>query len=386
MLELNGKCLAFHGPLLYEAKILRIWDAEKQTIHYADDDGKHEDAETLKLNIESIPLELVGEDCYFIHYQGWKPTWDEWIGSERIREANDENVALRKKLVQNAKETKKLQQQEQKKKKQSTPITGTGAGGLNKKRGSRGTAMTSGAGYDPLKNGNNSGILNSNMSRNGSSSKISDKNGNVNANGSGGYAQQYNNLLNRNLPKIIMHIPVKLKSVLVDDWESVTKDKKLCKLPRAKEQTINAILDNYKTDVSPDMSLVDQSLLEEYVLGLKLYFNEFLSILLLYRLEKLQYDEIRRKDKNDEEQTTQDLCNTYGSVHLLRLISILPELMSDTTMGAQSCQVIIKQSESLLLWMTVHSDDLFDITSRDADGDQYYINTSSQYEGLALGM
>ena len=143
---------------------------------------------------------------------------------------------------------------------------------------------------------------------------------------------------------------------------------------------------------------------------MKLYFNECLSKLLLYRLEKLQYARLeenlqlhKKQDegtsgKNDSSSITTtnttniittskiDICNVYGSIHLLRLLSVLPELMSDTTMATQSCQSIVRQTESLLLWFAVHKDTLFDMSTPDQDGDTYYINTSSQYEGLALGM
>ncbi|SMN19075.1 similar to Saccharomyces cerevisiae YPR023C EAF3 Esa1p-associated factor [Maudiozyma saulgeensis] len=412
MLELNGKCLAFHGPLLYEAKILRIWDPKNKKIDYNEEE---QDKERIKQDIESIPQDLVSDPCYFIHYQGWKATWDEWIGNARIREYNDTNIALRKQLVQDAKDAKRQQQELKKQKqKQSTPT-----GGINKKR-SNGQESSIG------KNGSNTGTGQS-RSRSASAVKLSDhtgKNGTnsgnndnsslnpINGSSSGStsanngtYSQQYYNNLNRNLPKITMHIPLKLKSILVDDWEFVTKNKKLCKLPRpstkTNDQTITGILKIYQQEViSGGMtSLVEQSLLEEYILGLKLYFNECLSKLLLYRLEKLQYAQLEEKlqlHKKQEEGSNSpiinstpskvDLCNVYGSIHLLRLLSILPELMSDTTMGTQSCQSIVRQTESVLLWFAVHADTLFDTSALDQDGDTYYINTSSQYEGLALGM
>ena len=55
-------------------------------------------------------------------------------------------------------------------------------------------------------------------------------------------------------------------------------------------------------------------------------------------------------------------------------------------MSLQNCQIIIRQTESLLLWLVVHSEQLFNMTQIDKDGDTYYVNTSSQYEGVALGM
>ncbi|KAG0672513.1 Esa1p-associated factor [Maudiozyma exigua] len=366
MLELNGKCLAFHGPLLYEAKILRIWDSKSRSIQYSepiDDETKKEE------DIKNIPTELIDKDCYFIHYQGWKSSWDEWINNDRIKEYNDENVALRKKLIQDAKK----QQQEAKRHKSKTH---SGSNNNN-------------SGHDAKKRQDNK-INKSTVNKKPNNTKMTETSVKVNASdhNAATYSQQFHNTLNSNLPKIILHIPMKLKSILVDDWENVTKNRKICKLPvMKKENNITNILSQFQRDTNTNgiLSLVEQSLLEEYINGIKLYFNECISKLLLYRLEKLQYLQLIQ-ERNENRNATTQLCDIYGSVHLLRLLSILPDLMSDTTMSLQNCQIIIRQTESLLLWLVVHSDTLFDMSQQDEDGDTYYINTSSQYEGLALGM
>ena len=36
---------------------------------------------------------------YFVHYQGWKKTWDEWVPEERLLKHTEENVARQKALV-----------------------------------------------------------------------------------------------------------------------------------------------------------------------------------------------------------------------------------------------------------------------------------------------
>lgn len=186
---------------------------------------------------------------------------------------------------------------------------------------------------------------------------------------------------NNSFPRITLHIPMKLKSILVDDWESITKEKKIIKLPC--NRTVNSILDDYEAEQLSDPennSLVFQSQLNEYCQGLKLYFNETLPRLLLYRLERLQYDNYLKEHLKE----TMEVSAVYGSVHLLRLISLLPELISTTTMDPQSCQLIIKQTENLLIWMVLHIDKLFD--DKTVGSEEYYVNTSSQYEGVALNM
>lgn len=372
MFELGGKCLAYHGPMLYEAKILKIWDHENKKISMLSDGHitAVEDAVIPGENDSSsaVPKELVDNACYFVHYQGWKATWDEWIGLDRIHEYNEENLALKKKLVEEARDAKKLQQEQQRKRKASSNVVG-GSGKKSKQELGKHSSLLSRKGA----------VLNGTS---GSQSTFDTTNTDEGGKrswgqGSSGAALSSPNSQN-NIPRIILHIPVRLKSLLVDDWEFVTKDKKICQLP-SPTMTVDQIITNYETAMSKELeSPASQSQLSEYCAGLRLYFEKSLPILLLYRLERLQFDELLKKEKFSNE----PFCKIYGPVHLLRLLSILPELMTTTTMDSQSCQLIVKQTELLLEWLVTNIDELFDTH----DKKNYYVNTSSQYEGVALGM
>ncbi|CCF56504.1 hypothetical protein KAFR_0B02060 [Kazachstania africana CBS 2517] len=364
--EVGGKCLAFHGPLLYEAKILKIWDSEQKKVETLNDGSVTATVEGS--DTDEVPVELADEDCYFIHYQGWKSTWDEWIGSDRIKEFNEDNVQLRKKLVEDARNAKKLQQ------KRKSTASGASSGPNRKKHASASSSSSSSS----SSGGGGGGGGSKDESSKRSTSPQQNSNSNLNS---------YNKQIIIPISKITVHIPVKLKSKLVDDWEFITKDKKIIKLPQT-ENNINLILQNFKkyfiTKKTNQLnSLINQSLMDEFIVGMKLYFNKILPKILLYRLERLQYDEILKKHGNNN----LDLCNFYGSIHLLRLISILPELISTTTMDEQSVSVIVKHADILLSWLsTVEFNNFFNFDKIDQDGDSYYINTSSQYEGVALGM
>lgn len=358
MFEIGGKCLAYHGPMLYEAKILRVWDPESEKVSVLREGEVVVAEEESEEGASGIPAELVGSPCYFVHYQGWKSTWDEWIGPERIHEYNEENLALKKSLVEEARNAKRLQQEQQRRKKAAAsgsagrrgrpPDAAKGAG---KKGGSANGAAGGGAAAAAGAEGAVGRQEGPGLTLSGSQPSI---------------------------PRIILHIPVKLKSLLVDDWEFVTKDKKICQLP-SPTMTVQQTLDSYEEAMSKRLeSPAAQSQLSEYCAGLRLYFERSLPVLLLYRLERLQYDEVLKKQKFKD----MSFCDIYGPIHLLRLLSVLPELMTTTTMDAQGCQLIVKQTESLLEWLVVNIDELFD-TENSKD---YYLNTSSQYEGVALGM
>ncbi|XP_044964001.1 protein MRG1 isoform X3 [Hordeum vulgare subsp. vulgare] len=55
------KVLAYHGPLLYEAKVQKTENRED-------------------------------EWRYFVHYLGWNKNWDEWVASDRLLKLTEENV------------------------------------------------------------------------------------------------------------------------------------------------------------------------------------------------------------------------------------------------------------------------------------------------------
>ncbi|ORZ09892.1 MRG-domain-containing protein [Absidia repens] len=66
----DQRILCYHGPLIYEAKIL---DRKTET----DDCDKK-------------------KALYLVHYQGWNKKWDEWVDDTRILAWNEENLALQK--------------------------------------------------------------------------------------------------------------------------------------------------------------------------------------------------------------------------------------------------------------------------------------------------
>jgi mortality factor 4-like protein 1 len=71
--EKDEKVLCFHGPMLYEAKIL-------------------------KLELWTNRPDLLEGTFYFVHYRGWKQSWDEWVPNTRLRKLNAVNLALQQEL------------------------------------------------------------------------------------------------------------------------------------------------------------------------------------------------------------------------------------------------------------------------------------------------
>uniref|UniRef100_A0A672Z208 Mortality factor 4-like protein 1 n=1 Tax=Sphaeramia orbicularis TaxID=375764 RepID=A0A672Z208_9TELE len=85
--QTESKVLCFHGPLLYEAKCVKINIKDKQI-------------------------------KYFIHYSGWNKNWDEWVPESRVLKYVDSNLQKQKELQR--------ANQKAKKNKQKTPGAGEG--------------------------------------------------------------------------------------------------------------------------------------------------------------------------------------------------------------------------------------------------------------------
>jgi len=92
--EMNERVLCYHGPLIYEAKVLK-----PPVVHTE----------------ETAPPSGPGP-YYFVHYKGWKQTyvwrhhllnpptwlffcrWDEWVPVSRLLKYNEQNIATQKTL------------------------------------------------------------------------------------------------------------------------------------------------------------------------------------------------------------------------------------------------------------------------------------------------
>ena len=77
----NEKVLAFHGPLIYEAKIQKVAESETST-------------------------------KYLIHYHGWNKNWDEWVPDARILKYTESNLERKRELIKAHDATQKAKKQQ----------------------------------------------------------------------------------------------------------------------------------------------------------------------------------------------------------------------------------------------------------------------------------
>lgn len=120
-------------------------------------------------------------------------------------------------------------------------------------------------------------------------------------------------------------MPDQLKTILVDDWEKVTKDQKLAPVPSP--IPVSQFLNEYQAAESQHRrpGSADADILEEVIAGVKEYFNKSLGRILLYRFERQQFYEVYKQiESGHGEHAGKTLADMYGCEHLLRLFGERP--------------------------------------------------------------
>ena len=170
-------------------------------------------------------------------------------------------------------------------------------------------------------------------------------------------------------PAVRLFIPDSLKSILVDDWEKVTKEQKLATVPSptSVSQFLNEYYEAEANNRRPGSA--DADILEEVIAGVKEYFNKSLGRILLYRFERQQFYEIHKQiESGHGEHAGKTLCDMYGCEHLLRLFGqffskmsshdvadftlvSMPDLIAHTNMDSQSVSRLREELSKMTQWL-----------------------------------
>lgn len=314
----DEKVLCFHGPLMYQAKILMAEDW-KGTENQHGAVGPH----------------------YFVHYQGWKKTWDEWVPDSRLLKYTEENLARQKALVDAHKA--------------EAAAAAAVAAAHAENAASRSKADTR---HKGAASGLSAGSSRRGSKRSRDASEADD---------------------HERKPDMHLVLPESLKSQLVDDWENVTRKEQLVPLPRT--PNVKQILEEY-AELHRTSDARSSSVLSEVLAGLQLYFDKSLAQNLLYRFEREQYVQMRKqhgpKACEDEPKPARrgrasqqevpvnaagqldlEASDMYGAEHLLRLFVNLPDIVSQTNMDPESVSILRDHVHAFLAFLAQEQKRLF---------------------------
>ncbi|XP_068166872.1 mortality factor 4-like protein 1 isoform X1 [Antennarius striatus] len=311
------RVLCFHGPLLYEAKCVKINIKDKQI-------------------------------KYFIHYSGWNKncvvfscSWDEWVPESRVLKYVDSNLAKQKELqkanqdhyvegkMRGLAPSKKIAAVQQKnvdlklkKAKQKTPGPGEGSSSGEMPQGPRKKR----ARVDPT-------------------------------------VESEDMFTNR--VEVKVKIPEELKPWLVDDWDLITRQKQLFHLPAKKNvETVLEDYANYKK--SKGNSDNKEYAVNEVVAGIREYFNVMLGTQLLYKFERPQYAEILA------EHPEMPMSQVYGAPHLLRLFVRIGAMLAYTPLDEKSLALLLSYLQDFLKYLVKNSSTLFSASDYEVAPPEYH--------------
>jgi mortality factor 4-like protein 1 len=226
--------------------------------------------------------------AYFIHYQGWNKKWDTWLSHVNVIENNAAGKMVQKQASKDIQDRREQAIKAAHSRKQK--IT-------NRKR----------------------------------------KLDTMNEVDEGGEREDFD----VDLP---IQMALGLKKLLVEDWEKVVQDQKILTLPRS--VTVTNILDLFVESKKKKTSSNSSATVHlEVVAGLREYFDRTLGKLLLYRIERVQYNEIVAANP------TFSPSEWYGAEHLLRLFVKLPQLLGRLHLDTQIAEALQTRLQEVLKFL-----------------------------------
>lgn len=287
--------LAYHGLMIYDAKVLKV------------DHGQGVQETT---GVRGQPS---SSTQYYVHYQGWAKKWDEWVRHDRVLEDTPASRALQKKAKDSVAKAKKDKRSAKRKTISSAGVDAPSARKSPFKRMKRGT------------DGEYEEDPEATADSRGSTKQIS------------------------------IQMPFSLKKQLVEDWKNVTHaPHKLVPLPR--KPNVHQIIQTYlafkKTKVREGEANDDKEYknVEGIMVGVQSYFDRALSSILLYRMERRQYQEVRQQEKEDV-----PMSQIYGAEHLIRLFVRLPVLLASAHISPRGLTQIQARLNDFLKYIQKNS-------------------------------
>jgi mortality factor 4-like protein 1 len=146
---------------------------------------------------------------------------------------------------------------------------------------------------------------------------------------------------------------LELKNLIVADWDQIVNEPRHW-VPLPRSPTIASILETFLA-TKRDQRRDQLGKWEELVEALSTYFDVALPKVLLYRQEREQYE--RYKPTPDASGPPPSAI--YGAEHLLRLLTILPTLLTHTNLDSGEVPQVQSKLADFLRFLVRHQADLF---------------------------
>lgn len=171
--------------------------------------------------------------------------------------------------------------------------------------------------------------------------------------------------------EVVVNMPKLLERVLFDDWKKIVAQGCLVSLPR--RPSVADVLRQYLDDVfaQKDWPQMEKQVLKEVCAGILRYFDRALGLVLLYRVERLQYLDLL------ESYPSTPLSQLYGPEHFLRLLVKMPNLVTEEgleEMRPEEIFILNSQLRSIMRYLVRRSGELF--------GAVFYENQAPEYQRL----
>jgi len=392
----NERVLAFHGPLIYEAKVLKVAQIKDKNQKSEMTAGAGEGQDGKTKDSKDQPKSVSGNYKFFIHYHGWNKNWDEWVAEPRILKYTESNLERKKELIKaheanvKAKKAVSTSNNSATKRKAGEPSSDTSVPSPSPSNSSEATPGSSkSAKVDPGMNPVVSlgeklpDVCPSPPPPPEGKSRKGKVEVSVSASASSGNAGNDSAPLVDKPPQdntvetedqfntkveIRIRVPDELKPYLVDDWDYLSRQRKLVMLPA--QQTVDTIIQDYikyKSGSGKRTSTSGrESAVQEVTSGLREYFNVMLGSQLLYKFEREQHSDIIKQFPD------RPMCKIYGAIHFLRLFVKLGAMLTYTPLDEKSVQLLLYYINDFLSYMKKNASTLFTIADYGTASPEYH--------------
>ena len=334
-----------------------------------------------------------GEYLYGIHYKGWNKSWDEYVPQSRLLKVTEENLKKQKQLQDELKKKKKPSVHKKVFKKSDTESDGSSREG-SKDRDKDVSTKNVAVRLERLKKDSESGdyvgkeneeeaeavpVIKSKTrtikpvvafkatevpkSMKKKSKKDVDKDSQAPAKSSKTdrnpvvsthqHSQRASDAPSRDFgQEIVVHIPEGLKTVLVDDFDYIDRQRKLVNIPA--RYPVDDFINDYFTHMKQTCSSKETIRVEEVCRGLRDYFNCTLGSQLLYKFERVQYADVLRDRAEGSVMSA-----LYSPVHLLRLLTRLGPMLSSVDISEEELSKLLADVNNLVNYMEENRDEIF---------------------------